>query len=292
MKNFVVFKLVPEDEEGALSPLFSDEELLDEKDFTPCSAQQINSLGFVETPFGSKRELMSGGVEVVQIRTQKKSPNKAEVNHIAKRKADDHEKEFGNRPPRVLVKEFKQEAYEEVLLKTFPDEPVDILVYYKVVDGLLFVEVNSYKKGFEVLGFLTPFIKEYSAEYINVPEIIANKYSEFVKGDKDLTEPFVFGNSVKLVDTEGRKVAISNGSIYDSEEAINIIKKGGVVEELELDYDGVATFKVKSTLEFSGLKFSKDFGEESEGDSIGLLWLKAQEVFLLYKKFYLGLGLS
>lgn len=249
----------------------------DEWKFKECGTLVQNTIGLIHNTFDSYVEHLSGGVQLLTIQTQKKSPKKSHVDSIAEKKINTFRENTGNPPSRNELNNIKDDAFMEVLGKTFPDAPKDFKVLF--VNNLLFMEVGSYTKGEELFSLLENVLEE-NLPYSH-PEIdnAYGKFQSFIENGID--DPYVLGSSTKLIDIEGRTTSISKGSL-DGSAASDLVKDGAEVELLELEFDSIITFKVKPTLEFTSIKYSS---EMVQSDDEGTVLLQVREIVRMFKDF-------
>ena len=244
MKSLVVFEL-PKD----FNLTFKTEEEglgLEDFSFIGCGPFCEKSIGFVETPLGSYLDLLSGGVELVCIRTQKKVPEKAHIEHLVEEKV----KKLGSVHKKDLEK-LKYEAFQEVLACTFPKKPEDRLVFLK--DNYLFIEEASYKKAEVYVEMLEKFFAT------SLPLSPQEDFKNMIKMvNYGLPEPWLVGLSAKLIDLDERVISISKGDIC-CKVTEDLISSGAELDFMELEYDSIVTVKVKPSLEVKSLKFCSRF---------------------------------
>lgn len=274
MKNFIVYEL-PEN----YSSVFKDESVFEDLLFVPCSTYTKKTMGFVKNPFDTYVEYLSGGVRLLTIRSQKKSPKKSHVDHIVKIRSVKHHILHGVKPNKHESGVFKDEAIEEVMAKTFPDAPVDTNIL--LVNNLVFIEVSGYNSALDFFKLVEQSLQD-NLPYAQ-PQIkdVSLKFNSFIVNG--IEDPFVLGSSSSLIDKEGRKVAISKGTLEGSV-ADDLVKDNAMVGSLELEFDSIITFKVNPNLEFSGVKYSKDMLGEVE-DLQGSVLLQVKEVIRMYERF-------
>jgi len=252
----------------------------DELKFISCGKLNRSSIGFTHNVFGSYVEKLSGGVQLVTIRSQKKSPKKSHIDHLVEKKVDSIYSLTGNKPNKNEIKGIQDDCLAEVLSNTFPDSPVDTRLLFS--NNLIFVETGTYRKGLDFLSLIENVL-DVHLPYAP-PEIkdVGDKFKSFILGSID--GPFKLGSSTKLLTTDGMVVSFTKGDLEDKS-VEGLIAEGAQVEVLEMCFDDTVTFKVKPTLEFSGISFSKDLLSEVTEDEEGTVLLQVNTVISMFKTF-------
>jgi DNA recombination-dependent growth factor C len=268
MKNLVVYEL-PKD--YTLNLVGRDFETFK---FQSCKPFQQESKGFVETALGSYVETLSGGVQLLTVRTQKKVPEKAHVDHLTQEKVGKL-KSVGQSVTKDELQRLKEESFAEVLAVTFPKPPEDHLIFIK--GNMVYVEEGSYKKAENHLQLLEALVGEVipCSPQEEDPTII-NLLNE------EPPEPWTIGNSAKLIDIDERVVSISKGDIC-CDITKDLVEAGAELDFIELEYDSTLIVKVKPSLEFKSLKFCKDFMNEVIGDAAGSTLLQVNETIKMFE---------
>lgn len=280
MKNLVVYKLAEDYEMDFWTADF------DKYKFTPCGPLNLSCIGFVHNVFKSYMETLSGGVVLLNICTQKKAPKKSHIQYIIDNKVQSLLDLTGSKPNGTELSNIEDDAFSEVLSKTFPNAPVELKVFVHPGLKLLFVEANSYKKGSEIVDLLGDLLG--NPVSCTVPEFEAvDKFGKYLTDS--IGDPFVLGSSAKLVDKDKRKMTLAKDDLLALAGEL-VSEKEAFVEQLEINYDGIMTFKVKTSLEFSGIKFDKEALSEVGEDVEGTTLLQVNEVVKMYTKFTKMLG--
>ena len=274
MKNLIVYELP-----SNFTADFDGKDF-DELKFTPCGKLNSFSIGFIHNVFGSYVEKLSGGVQLVTIRAQKKSPKKSHINHLVEEKIESIYNLTRNKPNKNEVKSIQDDCLADVLSNTFPDSPVDTRILFS--DNLIFVETGAYSKGLEFLSLIESVLGEHLP--YSPPEIkdVEGKFKQFILADVD--DPFKLGSSTKLLTKDGMIASFTKGDLEDKH-VEGLVVEGAEVEVLELCFDNIVTFKVKPSLEFSGISFSLELLNEVTEDDEGTTLLQVKSIISMFKTF-------
>jgi len=277
MKSLVVYK-VDKDFTGLQE--LSESYLHNNFMFKPCQGAQASSVGLEYTVFDELRSYQNG-LYFFNVRTQKKSPHKATINSLVDEKVRDITNTQLRKVPKQELQNIKDDAYMEVLLKTVPDAPKDFTVFFDSISSLLFVEAPNYNKGRDIIGILAdacggtlPLVS------VTPPDDIETKLKLMVMGDTQ--DPFTLGSYVGMEDEQGRKITFANGSLYQSNAEYHL-DTGATVDTVELDFDGSFVFRLKTTLEYPSIKFSKEFANSAEGDEKATMLMKSNEIIKMIR---------
>jgi len=268
MKKLVTFEMP----EGMTLQLESRD--YDSYRFQECSKFQEKSIGFTETAFGEYMTDLGDKVKVLNVRTQKKVPEKSHINHLVKQKVNKLES-VGEFVTKEQLSNIQDDCRSEVISKTFPKEPEDCTIVVK--DNLIFVESNSYKNAEKYIDLLENLLS------VRIAYAIMEEDPTFTNILVDtLPDPWVLGSEAKFLDIDGKVVTFRKADL-SCDLAKKLIKDGAELEIVELEYDSVITIKLNAAFEIASIKYSKDMIDESEEDYQGTLMLKIREVVKMFK---------
>ncbi|AGH31981.1 exonuclease recombination-associated [Vibrio phage PWH3a-P1] len=276
MKSNVIYQTTKDRDFTAKEAIKSD--YVEAYKFSPCGELDKRKLGFVpniiDGEYVSEVNVEGNSFTAVTVRIQTKSPEKYLIDQLINEKrviymVDSDFKE----PEKSLVKEWREEATNQIMKATLPKEPKDYVVAFRN-DGVVFVETPSSKIAEDVLALIRKAIGSLPVVPVETDKPVTDLMDNMVQ-EKESSE-FTLGNKAKLEDDEGIAHALSKGSLYASD-APSYVKEGMFVKELELVYDGVTTFTLKDDVSLGGIKFDKGMFEEDSTDA-GSFLIKLDEV--------------
>jgi DNA recombination-dependent growth factor C len=247
--------------------------------FNGLRPSQQDTLGFaVVTPI---QDLL-GGVKLIKLTSQSKSPNKNQVKDIIKVKIEKHLKDVGRNPNKHEKDGFKEDALVEVLSMTYPNPQETINCFF--TEDKIYVD-SSLKTSDKVLAFLEEAGDMLQAG-VNIPACLPEALNSFTTNGIGM--PFELGSAIKIIESDERTVTVSKGDVVTSV-AEDLVKDGAAVSSLELNFDGKMSFVVNGNLEFKSVKIDKSYEEEimgeSDDDELGSLIIKFGLIKEVFTKF-------
>lgn len=232
---------------------YSGEPVMDGHRFVACTPSQESSIGFVEP-----------GVVRIERRTV---PPQA-IDRRVRELSEAYERETGCKAGRKKVKEFKEQAFVDLLPRAF-SKTKDVRFTYLEAQGLLVVGSTSQADLDAITTLLVAADDKLTIGMLVTKENPATVLSGWVAQGECDAEGFQLGRKVKLAGVEGN-VSYDKHSL-DCDNVKEHLKQGKVVEELALVLDE-ASFTLTDTLQFKAV----DVQLQSEGDEAELvLWRKA-----------------
>lgn len=269
MKSLVVYKLA--------TPVTITNEMLAAKQFQQCGAHDASRSGY--SPIEGDNFVIngSGETQIIKFTTQTKKPKKAEVKRQLALAVEEYIEEFGDSPSKQELKTMEAEVTEKLLPSTPADEEKHALVIISATK--VYVEGN-YKQAETILESLRNILGSLQVELLNTSQDVSKWLSDMVV-ETITPDNFVLGDKVSLVTADELNVTQTKGSVYGSS-ASDLVKEGGVVTSLQMEFNSYTLFTLKDDLSMSGFKYAKDLFEGIDADDTVCVMLKTvAEVIML-----------
>lgn len=275
MKKVTMLKIKSENE-------FNIDDMIKEEDisnfeFSGLSSMDLRKIGFVKNKtsftFVDKIQLDKNNYTLMTVREQKKIPEKYLIETLVNAKKTLYFSETGKTAAKTTIKEWTEEARNEILVQTLPKKPKDMMIAIRD-DGLVLVEESSSKTVEDVVACVRKAVGTFPVDPLETNKDVSEVLGQMVA--KNLSDVFTLGNEVSLLDEESLKHNLSNGSVYDSD-ADKYVKDGMLVTKLGLQYDGAVNFVINDNLCLDKIRFDKEF-LDAEDSEAGNLLLKLSEL--------------
>lgn len=251
MQSLVVYKLE--------SPVEVVAEMLEQKLFRECGANDMSTNGFHPTMTGELVIDLLGGNKMLCFATQQKKPAKGEIKKGVDLRTTQHIAEFGVPPEKEEIAAMKEEVIWELLPKTGVDEVK--LASVLITSEFVYVEGN-YKKAEVITDVLRDCLGSLPITLIDTANDVSDTLTRFV--GEQVSDKFTLMDKCQLVTAEDRKIGVAK-DLYDSE-AVDLVEAGAKVKSVQLEYDGIMSLTVKDNLSLSGIKIypalTSEFDEE------------------------------
>lgn len=131
------------------------EDMANAAPFTPCTATQDKSVGWVPSRGEAHGALVESinGHRIMKLMIETKSVPSATVKKKAQEAADHIEATTGRKPGKKEMKELREDALTALLPQAFPKQTA-VLVWFDVTTGLLMTDASSQGKSDEVITAL------------------------------------------------------------------------------------------------------------------------------------------
>lgn len=278
MKSLVVYKLA--------TPVAITNEMLAAKQFQQCGAHDASRSGY--SPIEGDNFVIngSGETQIIKFTTQAKKPKKAEVKRQLALAVEEYIEEFGDSPSKQELKTMEAEVIEKLLPSTPADEEKHALVV--ISPTKVYVEGN-YKQAETILESLRNILGSLQVELLNTSQDASKWLSDMVV-ETITPDNFVLGDKVSLVTADELNVTQTKGSVYGSS-ASDLVKEGGVVTSLQMEFNSYTLFTLKDDLSMSGFKYAKDLFEGIDADdTVGVMLKTVAEVLMLADDLVVELG--
>jgi len=261
MKSVSLYKIKQEELQTILEGLT--EELLgsDKNKFKPCGKFDARNIGFSLNLDKLYVSSQRGGV-LLRLTDQVKIPEGNRVNDMIKARTVTYTQDSDKKPSKKLLGEWKIDITEQLLPETYPKASKDYLILIRQ-DGTVLIEGN-HKKAEDLCDMVRKTIGSFPIVPLEVDFLCGDLLDDLVKTGTD--DVFELLNKANVITADGHNVAISKGSVYDSE-AKELVEQGGMVTSLEMSYDGMVTLTLKDDLTFNGIKYDVQLtGDKEEED--------------------------
>ncbi len=243
---------------------------IEAKPFREVKDFEKHTIGFSENIF--ENTLLSEGVGVksnaftiLSVTDQIKVVDKYSLKKLVNQRLDELE-EDGKEISKEVRKAVTEGAEETLLPTTPPKAPKSYTVLIRN-DGLVFIDAKL-KKAEEI----TAFIREVLGSFQTIPVETETSPTQFMGlMVQDDIGAFTLADKAKLSDPVGITHILTSGSLYDSDIEKYVTKQNMTIEELQLDFDGIAKFTLKSDLAIDGIRLDKGYTETAEDKSATFL---------------------
>lgn len=237
---------------------------LNEFTFSPCTANQLASSGFV-SPFGyeSLAYYIEGAV-FIAVKTQEKNVPASFIAEAVADKAKAYESEFGEKPPRKKKQEWKEEIVNTYLPTAIPRSKT-VRAMLDLVNDRVIVDTTTASVAEDVLALLRKALGSLPALFYFDNHQLSAWLDNFGRGERQ-TEQLHLGSKIKFSSHDDEKVTASFVNVIITSEDVQAHFDKSCVS-LELVMPNKLTFSLKDDGSFAGMKFDdslKAEGEESE----------------------------
>lgn len=251
MKSVILYKITGDVNEF-LATITN--EALEAFAYTPCGEFQKESLGFSHT-FDNEYVTDATGKVIINISFSDKKVNGAECKRRVKKLADEFEKEFGRKPSKETLVEYKDAVTNQLLPATFESEKKDFTIF--IQDDILYVEASSFKKADSYVELLTSTLGALPIEPLEVAKDVATDLVRMVS--EELSATISLSEKVVLETKDGKWTGATQ--LYHGI-AQQLITEGAIVKSVELIYKNTLKFNIKEDMLITGMNFAKGlFGE-------------------------------
>jgi recombination associated protein RdgC len=232
------------------------EDRLNSVRFSPCSATQPESIGWVEARGERNAALLEsvGGQLVLRLCTERKAvPGSAVKNTLEERLAK-IELETGRRPKGKAAKEIKEEIVQDLLPRAFPKRS-STLIWIDAKARLVVVDTASLKKADNVLTLLSEALGGgLRLTLLQTATSPGVAMSEWLK-TKEAPAGFTIDRDCELKQPDSEKACVRYARhTLDIDEVGEHITQGKVPTQLAMTWDSRVSFMLTETMTLKKLK--------------------------------------
>jgi recombination associated protein RdgC len=241
--------------------------------FVPCEPRQAMSLGFVNHSNG---EAVVHGVELVCI--ERKTVPGDIVKRATNAAADKIEQETGRRPKGKRLKELKEEALDELLIKAFPKRKTVPVMW---LDDLVLIGSTS-KADVDAITTLLSGSDAQLALKEAIDRDLGGILLAWARESDDITSLLV-GRNIELQRARGSAVFKDAG--MHSSDVVAALQAAEDVKSLRLieDRDGGAAFTLTHDFAFKGVDIVSPVSKSDHADAVSadcFFWRTAMQQLL------------
>lgn len=220
------------------------EAALDAARFTPCSATQAESIGWVE-PRGQAHGAMVesiAGQRIMKLVIETKSVPGAAVKRKAQGAADHIEAATGRKPGKKEMKALREDALLELLPHAFPKQAA-VWVWFDPATGIVVHDASSSAKSDTVVSALVRTFNQLSLSLVITQQVPIAAMAKWLVDPDSVPENFTIGREcdLKSHDEEKALVRFKNHHLHTAE-VNKHINEGKMPEKLAVCYDDRLTF--------------------------------------------------
>ena len=245
--------------------------------FAPCGEYQESKIGFV--PLADDGEFVRSVVDyrILQVGISVKKVNKNKLKKLTAKEIERLIKEAAERGEELNpTKDFKKDIEEQIRHSLLPEtestEKFSYVIYDTTNNRLHITGVTK-----NLSEDITAFIRSVTESLPVTPCVedtlaVVHAFNECaINGPYNR---FTLGEYIVLENEEG-KVVWSKESLYQCQDKIEeIVGEGKHVTTIGLEFDGIIKLIVNSEFNLTGVKFPKNFSEETSFDGDVILCMK------------------
>lgn len=265
-KNAQIYglKLTPE-QNALLKDEVKFEEVLQQKAFRPCMAQELSTIGFAPL-FGRDVPAMSfstGPHHFVRLLEETKLLPSSVIKVALEEEVEKKESALGRDLQKNEIQALKTAITGQLLERAFSSQR-DMLVYINSEQGLAVVSVSSAKRAERAIAMLREaFGGSFPAKHFQPRCVVEDRLTSWIE-KQELPQVFALGSdaTLKSNDDLGATVRVSRDDLL-SDEVLGHIKAGKVITELQLIFEDSASFVLTSDLVLKRLRPEDQYLEQN-----------------------------
>lgn len=283
-KNAQIYSLQLTDEQKAV--LRDDtkfEEILKQKAFRPCQAQEVATIGFAPL-FGRQAEAMSfshGPHHFVRLLEETKLLPSSVIKAALEEEVAAKEESLGRELQKNEIQTLKTAVTSKLMERAFSAQR-DMLVFIDSDKGYAVVSVSSAKRAEHAIAMLREaFAGSFPARHFQPRCVVEDRMTSWIEKN-ELPQIFALGfdATLKSTDSEGATVRVSKEDLQ-SEEILGHIKAGKVITEMQLVFEDSASFVLTSDLVLKRLRPEDQYLEQNLPESVDDAVADMQSILLV-----------
>jgi recombination associated protein RdgC len=247
------------------------DDMADAMPFTPCTATQDKSVGWVPPRGENHGALVESinGHSIMKLMIETKSVPSATVKKKAQEAADHIEATTGRKPGKKEMKELREDALTALLPQAFPKQTA-VLVWFDFAAGLLMTDASSQGKSDEVITALVRTFDGLALAYVQTktaPQAAMTEWLVATDTEYEWPEGFAIERACELRSADEEKSVVKfNRHNLQNDVVRRHISEGKLPKWAAMSWEGRIGFVLTDTMQLKKIEYLEGVFEDRADD--------------------------